>query len=336
MADKGVMKMSTTAKLTFAAELKDRLSDKLTLKDINIVLEALTDQMPLYEMDRRNDNASQKEFDDMLNLFMDAKRIEGRSEKTLERYKYILNRFRKTDNTPIREITVYNIRNYLSSEKNRGISDNTIRGYRDVFLSFFGWIHREGLIQVNPCANLNPIKCRKEVRLPYSDIDIEKMKECCTTARDKAIVSFLLATGCRISEVCGLNRDDVDFQNLECTVLGKGNKERTVYLDPVSAMQLQSYLEQRTDNDKALFIGKGTERLHPGGIRKRLNEIGEEAGVQNVHPHRFRRTLATNLIDHGMAIQDVAFILGHEKIDTTMKYVYVEKQNVKNSYRKYL
>ena len=328
--------MSIAAKQLFTRELSDRLSDKLTMKEVESVVAALTDQLPLYEMERRAEDAGQKDFEDMLKLFIDTKRIEGRSEKTLERYQYILRHFRQQDGTPIREVTVYNIRQFLAYEKGRGIADSTLRGYRDIFNSFFGWIHREGLIQNNPCANLNPIKCKKEVRLPYSDVDLEKLKESCITQRDKAIVYFLLATGCRISEMCGLNRDDIDFRNLECTVLGKGNKERTVYLDPVSAMQLQNYLKARTDDKEALFIGKGTDRLQPGGVRKRLNEIAEAAGVQHVHPHRFRRTLATNLINHGMAIQEVANVLGHEKIDTTMTYVYINKENVKNSYRKYV
>ena len=327
--------MSMVAKQTFISELKEYLSSKLTVKDIDAVVDALTIQMSKYDMERRQDATSQKEFDDMLELFTASKRIEGRSEKTLERYKYILNRFRKSDNTPIREITVYNIRNYLAAEKNRGICDNTIRGYRDVFMSFFGWLHRDGLIKTNPCVNLNPIKCRKEIRKPYSAVDIERLKENCDSLRDKAIISFLLSTGCRISEVCNLDREDIDFQNMECNVLGKGNKERTVYLDDVASMQLQKYLDSRTDKNHALFIGKGTDRLHPGGIRKRLNDIAKRAGVENVYPHRFRRTRATSLIDHGMPIQEVSNILGHEKLDTTLKYVYIDKRNVKNSYRKY-
>lgn len=328
--------MSITAKQTFTTELQERLSDKLTLKEINAVIESVTHQMAHYDMERLNDDVGQQEFEDMLELFSNAKRIEGRSEKTIERYQYILKRFRKFDKTPIREISVYNIRNYLAHEKGRGISDSTLRGYRDIFLSFFGWIHKEGLIDRNPCANLNPIKCRKEIKKPYSEVDIERLKEACITTRDKAMVSFLMSTGCRISEVCGLNRDDIDFTNMECTVLGKGNKERTVYIDPVCAMQLQNYLQERDDFEDALFVNKYAVRLHPGGIRKRLHELADTAGVQNVHPHRFRRTLATTLINHGMAIQEVASILGHEKIDTTMTYVFIDKRNVKNSYQKYL
>ena len=327
--------MSIADKQTFATELRDRLADKLTEANIDDVIYELTNQMAFYEIERRQGDVSRQDFDEMVSIFIDTKQIEGRSQKTLDRYEYLLKRFHDYDHTPIREITVFHIRQFLSYEKSRGLCDRTLTGYRNVFSSFFGWLHREGLLEHNPCANLMPIKCRKEVRKPYSDVDIEKLKEACSSTRDKAIVTFLLSTGCRISEVCGLNRGDIDFRNLECTVLGKGNKERTVYLNDIAAMQLSEYLNGRHDNCDALFIGKGTDRLHPGGIRKRLNELAEKAGVQNVHPHRFRRTLATNLITHGMPIQEVASILGHENIDTTMTYVYLDKMGVKNSYRKY-
>lgn len=327
--------MSIIAKQTFIAELRERLRTKMTLAEIEELSREISEQLTYYKMERVEEDDGRNEFEEFLSLFINTKRIEGRSEKTLDRYAYILKRYKETDPTPIHKITVYNIRQYLAKEKTRGIADSTLQGYRDVFSAFFGWIHRERLIPLNPCANLNPIKCKKEIRLPYTSVEIERLKEVCSSVRDKAIICFLLSTGCRISEVCGLNRADVDFNNLECTVLGKGNKERTVYLDSVAAMQLQKYLDSREDDDEALFIGKGTSRMQPGGIRRCLRVIGNRAGVPNVHPHRFRRTLATNLIKHGMPIQEVANILGHEKLDTTMMYVYLDKQSVKNSYKKY-
>ena len=327
--------MSIIAKQTFIAELRERLRTKMTLAEIEELSREISEQLTYYKMERVEEDDGRNEFEEFLSLFINTKRIEGRSEKTLDRYAYILKRYKETDPTPIHKITVYNIRQYLAKEKTRGIADSTLQGYRDVFSAFFGWIHRERLIPLNPCANLNPIKCKKEIRLPYTSVEIERLKEVCSSVRDKAIICFLLSTGCRISEVCGLNRADVDFNNLECTVLGKGNKERTVYLDSVAAMQLQKYLDSREDDGEALFIGKGTSRMQPSGIRKCLRVIGDRAGVPNVHPHRFRRTLATNLIKHGMPIQEVANILGHEKLDTTMMYVYLDKQSVKNSYKKY-
>ena len=161
------------------------------------------------------------------------------------------------------------------------------------------------------------------------------MKFGCKSARDRAIICFLKATGCRIGEVMRLNRTDVDFTTMECTVLGKGNKERTVYLDQVAALMLKSYLSQRTDDYPALFIGRGTERMTSNGIRKMLKELGQISNVTHVHPHKFRRTTATSLIRHGMPIQEVAAILGHDKLNTTMQYVVLDKTDIKNAYRKY-
>jgi len=327
--------MSIQGKQLLVKELIEALSPKLTMTDINIVTNTLNDILPDYDVEVTRTDEFQNDFEQLLKAFLDTKRIEGRSEKTIERYRYILTKFHKAEPFPLQKMTIFSIRHYLGSEKERGISDRTLRGYRDIFQSFFGWLYREGLIPSNPCGNLNPIKCRREVRVPYSEVDIERLKEACSCQRDKAIITFLLATGCRISEVCNLDKQDIDFASMQCTVLGKGNKERTVYLDGIATMQLKQYLTSRKDFNNALFVGKGSERLQPGGVRKRLNELGKKAGVENVHPHRFRRTLATNLINHGMPIQEVASILGHDNINTTMTYVYVSSENVKNAYRKF-
>lgn len=327
--------MSIAGKQLFIKDVIESLSPKLILKDINIVTDAITNLLSNYDVEMTGYDDAPNDFEQLLKAYLDTKRIEGRSEKTLERYRYILTRFHEVEPYPMQKMTVFSIRHYLGMEKERGISDRTLRGYRDIFTAFFGWLHREGLIQTNPCGNLNPIKCRREVRIPYSEVDIERLKEACSCQRDKAIITFLLATGCRISEVCNLDKQDIDFASMQCTVLGKGNKERTVYLDGIATMQLKQYLTSRKDFNNALFVGKGSERLQPGGVRKRLNELGKKAGVENVHPHRFRRTLATNLINHGMPIQEVAHILGHDNINTTMTYVYVSSENVKNAYRKF-
>lgn len=238
---------------------------------------------------------------------------------------------------PLARIGINDIREYFTAEKERGIADSTLEGYREVYSSVFGWLHKEELIKKNPMANLPSIKCQQKVRLPYSNTDLEVIKEHCECIRDKAIVCFLYATGARIDEVCRLNRDDVNLKELEATVLGKGNKERTVYIDEVAAMMVERYLAERTDDNPALFVGrfKPWKRIHPGGVRAMLKRLEKSSGIENIHPHRFRRTLTTNLIDHGMTIQEVAAILGHSNIETTMKYVYSRKANVKNNYKKY-
>jgi len=328
--------VSIEGKQLLLNEIKTTLSDKLTAKILDETIIEIENKMINFIIDKDLTVCNQNAFNELLDTFIEAKQIEGRSEKTLERYKYVLKRFRDETKIPINKVTVFSLRSWLSKEQSRGIGDKTLEGYRCVFSSFFGWLHKEGLLPGNPCANLGPIKCRKQVKIPYSVIDIEVLKEACDNIRDKALISFLLSTGCRISEVCNLNRDSIDLENHECTVLGKGDKERTVLFDDVTALLLKRYFSERTDNSPALFAGKGTKRITPNGVRAKLKKIARTANVENVHPHRFRRTLATHLIDRGMDIQEVAALLGHEKLDTTMKYVYINKVNVKNAYKKYI
>ena len=201
--------------------------------------------------------------------------------------------------------------------------------------SYFGWLFRESLIEKNPIVNVGTIKVPKRQKKIYTEIDLEKLNQCCRTIRDRAIIHFLSSTGCRISEMTELDRDSVNLDALECVVHGKGDKERTVYLSPVAGMLLRKYLDERTDECAALFAGKGGRRLEPGGVRYMLKQLGEQAGVDHVHPHKFRRTLATELSRHGMPIQEVANVLGHEKLDTTMQYVVLNKEDTKSDYRRY-
>lgn len=325
--------MSYATKQVLLKNFEKRAENSLTISSLNEIMNILAEELNHYDVTETD--VDNHDYIDLLSMFIDAKRIEGRSEKTLAHYNYIIKRMMDEIKTPIKNITVYHLRSYLMQMKTKGISDKTIEGVRSVLSSFFIWLHKEGLLNSNPCANLNTIRCSKKVRHPFSDVDIAKLKDSCTITRDKCLISFLLATGCRISEVCELNYSQIDFQNLECVVHGKGNKERTVYIDSVTAMLLKKYLSERKDGSPALFVGKGSTRMTPGGIRFRLKTIANNADVDNVHPHRFRRTLATNLIDRGMPIQEVAEILGHDKIDTTMKYVFIQKNNVKNAYKKY-
>ena len=326
--------MSMEAKLMMIQDIEEQLQEDLTVAMMRRVKETLGNILEGYQVEhlRVDENGG---TDDMLGAFLAAKKVEGRSPKTLKRYKFIMDKVIRFAGVPIGRIQVGHLRDYFGHEKDRGVSSRTLDGERSVISGCFGWLVKEELIRKNPCANMSVIKYTKKVKLPFSKTDIEMMKESAKTVRDRAIICFLLSTGARISEVCALNRDDINFQDLECKVLGKGNKERTVYLDNVASMMLQRYLKSRTDDSPALFVGKRRERLTTDGVRRMLNVIEARSGVENIHPHRFRRTLATGLINHGMAIQEVANILGHENINTTMQYVYVEKQNVKNNYRRY-
>lgn len=325
--------MAIEAKVAFMNDVERALSDELTMRQVSTVMSIMLDRLSNYSVESAPLTGEQP--DDFLDSYLRTLSVEGKSPKTIERYGYIIRRMQRAVAVPTRNITVFHLRRYLSDEKARGISDVTLESTRQVFSAFFNWLHRERLIDNNPCANLGAIKCPKKQKDLYSDTDIERMKFGCQTIRDRAIVCFLKATGCRISEMTQLNRDDIDFNNMECTVLGKGNKERVVFLDQVAVMTLQNYLDTRTDDLPALFIGKGTSRMTPHGIRKMLTNLGRRSNVNHVHPHKFRRTLATNLIRHGAGLPEVASILGHDKIDTTMKYVVLDKTDVKNSYRKY-
>ena len=324
--------MAIEAKALLLKNLEQQLSTAITAAEMSKVLSAVSDQLEEYSVEYATKDIR---MDDLLDAYTAAMQIQGRSEKTIKRYRYLIGRMMEDVNVPTRSITVYHLRQYLAKEKARGISDRTLEGTRQVFSAYFNWLHREQLIDTNPTANLGAIKYPKKIKVTYSEIDIEKMKFCCKTLRDRAIICFLLSTGCRISEMIRLNREDVDLNNLECTVLGKGNKERTVFLDPVTGMLIRDYLTQRKDDSPALFINKRKQRLSAQGVRAMMVKLAKASAVDHVHPHKFRRTLATSLIRHGMPIQEVAAILGHDKLDTTMQYVVLDKTDVKNSYRKY-
>lgn len=281
-------------------------------------------------------NEDNSETDDLLNTFIAAKASSGRSEKTLIRYQYLIERFMQFAGVKTRDVTTECIRQYFAHEAERGVSESTIEGIRQAMSSYFGWLEHEKLIHSNPVFNVEPIKYEKKVRESFSAIDLERIKRTCNNIRDIAIINFLLATACRISEVTGLNRSDIDFESLEVTVLGKGKKQRTVYINEVAALTLREYLATRTDDNEALFINKFGKRFENGGIREMLRKISAESGVDKIHPHRFRRTTITTLLNHGMPIQDVAILAGHDKIDTTMRYYSASKSRIKSSYQRFI
>lgn len=323
---------------TIIQEVIAALEDCVAEDVINVVQDVLVIELNKYEVQERCTDLEvlDTSAEGMLKKFIATKRIEGIADKTLKRYAdenlKIIRFLRK----PLYEVTTYDLRFYLSYRRQQGkVSNRTLDGMRRCYSSFFGWLSAEGLIGRNPCATLAKIKYRKTVKKPFSAVELEKIRKACQTERDIAIVDFLYATGCRVSEVVALDVSDIDFDNLECRVLGKGNKERIVYLSPVAAMHLQEYLRSRRDFSEALFAGKGSDRIGKNGIEALLKRIGKAAGVENVHPHRYRRTLATNLLDRGMNIQDVAAILGHADLKTTQVYCYISQVNVQAAYRKY-
>ena len=321
------------AKISFVEQLKEELKDQLTMEQISRMMSAAYRILDRFEMSEIPDEET--ETDDMLNSYVSALKVECRSQKTIDRYVYIIGKLMEFAKVPTRRVSVHHLRNFLTQEKERGICENTLEGYREIFSAYFNWLQRESLIDKNPCVNLGVIKVPKKEKKTYTDAELERLNWFCGNIRNRAILHFLRSTGCRISEVTELNRDAVNLEALESVVHGKGNKERTVYLDEVAGMLLQQYLNERKDDVPALFVNRFGDRLKPGGVRVMLNELAEKAKVEHVHPHKFRRTLATDLTRHGMPIQEVAKILGHEKLDTTMKYVVLNKDDIKASYRRF-
>lgn len=325
--------MAIDAKVSMISQIEKRMAGTLTVEQMEALKSATMDIMEHFRIDELH--IMSDENDDILDSFITAMQIQNRSEKTIERYKYVIGKFMKYVKAPTRQISIYHIRKYIEKEKQRGLKDSSLEGCRQVLSAYFGWLWREGMIERNPMSNMGTIKVPKKEKLIYTETEFEKLIRACKTIRDTAIIHFLSSTGCRISEMTSLNRDSVDLFKLECIVHGKGNKERTVFLSAVAGLVLNEYLRSRKDDNPALFIGLRKERLEPGGVRYMLKELAKEAGVKHVHPHKFRRTRATELCRHGMQIQEVAKLLGHEKLDTTMRYVNVDNEDLKRDLRRY-
>lgn len=328
--------MAAEDKQALLNALNKNLYDKLTGKDVDTVTKELLSVLTVFDVKQREPTDKTTDTEELLKAFLDAKRAEGKSENTIEHYRYLIKRLMDATNASVNEVTVYHLRSYLTSEKERGMGDKTLQGYRWVYSSFFGWLFKEALISRNPCANLGPVKCRKEKKKAFSETDLEKIREACYSLRDKALVNFLLSTGCRVGEVCGLNIEDLDFSTMEVHVLGKGNKERVVYMDFVTVLHLRKYLESRKDNNPALFVSeRKSTRLTDGGIQESMRKLGRRADVEKVYPHRFRHTFATILAQRGMPIQEISVLMGHEDISTTMKYIGISQASIKSNLRKY-
>lgn len=324
--------MAIEAKTSFLRLIEKKLSATVTVDMMAKILSVVSDVMEGFDM---REISIEEESDDMIECFLQALDVQGRSRKTIDHYRLILEKLMSETKVTARRITVYHLRSYLAKKKEEGLKDSTLSHFREVFSSFFGWLFREGLIEKNPVINLGCIKVAKEEKKVFTDIDMELMRRNCRRKVDKAIICFLASTGCRVAELVGLDRDAVDLDNLECVVRGKGNKERTVYMDTVTAMYIRHYLASRTDDNPALFVTRANERFQTGGIRDLLKRLESVSGVEHVHPHKFRRTLATNMAKRGMPIQTIASILGHEKIETTMEYIVLNKENTRMQYKQF-
>ena len=285
------------------------------------------------------DTETETKRSDYLPLFIAAKRVEGCSEKSLRYYESTIRNMLEGIDKQERLITTEDLRCYLDTYQRRGtVSKVTLDNVRRILSTFFSWLEDEDYIIKSPVRRIHKVKTGKTVKETYSDESLELMRDHCDNLRDLALIDLLASTGIRVGELVKLNRTDVDFENRECVVFGKGNKQRKVYFDARTKIHLQKYLAERTDDHDALFVSllKPNSRLQISGVEIRLRKIGRELSMQKVHPHKFRRTLATMAIDKGMPIEQVQRLLGHSKIDTTMQYAMVNQNNVKISHRKYI
>lgn len=274
---------------------------------------------------------------DYVDSFLTAKKIEGCSERSLHYYKQTLYLMKRMVGKAIRLITTEDVRSFMATyQSEHHVSSVTLDNMRRIMSSFFGWLEDEDTIVKSPIRRIHKVKTPKTVKETYSDEELEKLRDNCDQIRDLALIDLLASTGMRVGELVRLKRTDIDFQERECVVLGKGNKSRTVYFDARTKLHLSLYLGQRKDENSALFVSLKAPHspLSIGAVESRLRFLGEQVGMTKVHPHKFRRTLATIAIDKGMPIEQVQQLLGHQKIDTTLQYAMVKQENVKQSHRR--
>ena len=322
-------------------QIQSKMSPVLTQKQLEVLRRILSDAFSNLDISEAPDVVHIDCLDNnrLLEVFISAKHIEGCSDKSLKYYNSTLITMLNLVDKPIRDIDTDDLRVYLTQyQLKRQSSKVTIDNMRRIFSSFFGWLEDEDYILKSPVRRIHKIKTDKTIKETFTDEGLEILRDACVEIRDLAIIDILSSTGMRVGELVGLNRDDICFQERECVVIGKGGKHRIAYFDARTKIHLQNYLEYRTDRNPALFVSllSPNNRLKIGGVETRLREIGNRVTMKKVHPHKFRRTLATRAIDKGMPIEQVQHLLGHMKIDTTMHYAMVNQTNVKNSHRKYI
>ncbi len=295
-----------------------------------------------YEIRQRADSTAEDASAENARLtgaFLSAKRIEGCSEKSLSYYRKTIETMSEKIGKGITHITTNDLRSYLTDyQTERKSSKVTIDNIRRILSSFFSWLEDEDYILKSPVRRIHKVKTAVTIKETYTDEALETMRDHCDSLRDLALIDMLASTGMRVGELVLLNRDDINFEERECVVFGKGSKERMVYFDARTKIHLQNYLAQRTDSNNALFVSLKApyERLQIGGVESRLRELGKRLSLPRVHPHKFRRTLATMAIDKGMPVEQLQRLLGHQRIDTTLQYAMVKQSNVKIAHRKYI
>lgn len=310
--------------------------DNTQTKQLKQVLEELLFR---YEITERISGFKSQDNAILVSAFIAAKRIEGCSEKTLSYYQTTIETMLSAVGKDIGHITTDDLRNYLTDyQGKKQLSKVTVDNVRRILSSFFSWLEDEDYILKSPVRRIHKVKTVSSIKETYTDEALELMRDNCTELRDLAMIDMFASTGMRVGEMVLLNREDINFTDRECVVFGKGDKERIVYFDARTKIHLQNYLESRADNNPALFVSLKApyKRLKIGGIEVRLRQMGKQLELSKVHPHKFRRTLATMAIDKGMPIEQLQRLLGHQRIDTTLQYAMVKQSNVKMAHKKYI
>lgn len=316
--------------VTILNEMSEYLSIEQMKKLQEVMLDAFSGKI------EKKKQISNQEY---LRLFLAAKTIEGCSKRTIQYYRVTIEKMLTLMNQPIRKISTDDMRSYLSQYQEwNGCSKVTVDNVRRNISSFFSWLEEENYILKSPMRRIHKIKTNQQVKEIITDEDIERLRDSCSCKRDLAMIDLLYSTGIRVGELVNLNISDVDFEARECVVFGKGGKERKVYFDAKSKLHLQAYLSSRVDDNEALFVTLDAphDRLKISGVEIRMRSLGRSNNMTRIHPHKFRRTMATRAIDKGMPIEQVQKILGHSQIDTTMQYAMVNQSNVKTSHQKYI
>ena len=319
------------------SSIEEKLIHHINKQDFDIVMNTIIKVLNDYDItDRCTDIAViDPENIKLIKRYCACLAVDGKSKNTISQYRRSIIRFSDFCNKSFRDVGTYDIRYYLGCLKENGLANTSLENQRSNISAFFQWLTFEGIISVNPSLRIKPIKGYQELKEPFSEIEIDSIRSACRTKKDRALVEVLLSTGVRVSELSLMNVDDINFNNLSVFVRhGKGNKQRITYMTPVAAMHLQRYLNSRKEKGNCLFYNKNHKRLNVGGIQYILKAISECACVDHVHPHRFRRTFATNLAKRGMEVQEIQKLLGHTNINTTMKYIYVDNISIQIAYKK--
>lgn len=326
-------------RMSFIKSIETSLALVLPPEQIQLVSGTITRILNDYEITKRCTELAPVDSENVILVrrYLACLLVDGKSKKTIYQYGRHLARLSEELRKDYTKMSAYDIRYYLAIQKERGISNRSVENIRAVLSAFFQWLAAEDLIPKNPMASIKPIKYTDEVRLPFSDVEIDAMRSACRTTKERALIEVLLASGIRVSELSEMDVADVDMTGMTVHVRhGKGGKERMTYLTPVASKHLRAYLRTRKETDaEALFCSKNHKRLGPEGIRYLLKTVARRAGTVNCHPHRFRRTFATGLAARGMEVQEIQRLLGHSNISTTLEYIAVNDDQVRASYKKY-